>query len=131
MPRLLVIKGADEGRQFELSGPVLGIGRDSANAIRLHDTEVSRRHAELRLTLDGAGYRIFDRKSANVPAFRRFAEDEYYQALSDWPIYRTVGLAEPETKSDDGEPARVAFRYTNGKPAMVTRKVGSASTSCV
>jgi hypothetical protein len=66
-----------------------------------------------------------DRKSANVPAFRRFAEDEYYQALSDWPIYRTVGLAEPETKSDDGEPARVAFRYTNGKPAMVTRKVGS------
>ena len=65
MPRLIVIKGADEGRQFELTGPMVGIGRDSGNAIRLHDTEVSRRHAELRLSLDGASYRLFDRNSAN------------------------------------------------------------------
>jgi hypothetical protein len=73
-----------------------------------------------------------DRKSANVPAFRRFAEDEYYQALSDWPIYRTVGLAEPESvKSEDGELARVAFRYTNGKPAVVTRKVGGGEAMVI
>lgn len=65
MPRLIVIKGADEGRQFELTGPTVGIGRDSGNAVRLHDTEVSRRHAELRLSLDGASYRLFDRNSAN------------------------------------------------------------------
>jgi signal transduction histidine kinase len=62
---LIVIKGADEGRQFELTGPMVGIGRDSGNGIRLHDTEVSRRHAELRLGLDGASYRLFDRNSAN------------------------------------------------------------------
>ena len=48
MPRLIVIKGADEGKQFELNQPVLGIGRDATNIIRLHDTEVSRRHAEFR-----------------------------------------------------------------------------------
>src|SRR5262245_8150216 len=61
----MVIQGIDEGRQFDLAGPVVGVGRDSANAIHLHDTEVSRRHAELRLTLDGTGYRVHDRGSAN------------------------------------------------------------------
>ena len=45
--KLIVIKGADEGKQFELADPVVGIGRDAGNAIRLNDTEVSRRHAEL------------------------------------------------------------------------------------
>jgi signal transduction histidine kinase/pSer/pThr/pTyr-binding forkhead associated (FHA) protein len=65
VPRLMVIKGLDEGRQFELRGPVLGVGRDASNPIRLHDTEVSRRHAEFRLTLDGTAYRVYDRGSAN------------------------------------------------------------------
>lgn len=63
MPRLLVIKGADEGKQFELKDPVVGIGRDAASKIRLHDTEVSRRHAELRR--EGAGWAIADLGSTN------------------------------------------------------------------
>lgn len=63
MPRLLVIKGADEGKQFDLTDAVTSLGRDVANGIRLHDTEVSRRHAEIRN--DGAGYAIFDVGSAN------------------------------------------------------------------
>ena len=45
--KLIVIKGADEGKQFELSGSLMSIGRDAINHIRLNDTEVSRRHAEL------------------------------------------------------------------------------------
>jgi signal transduction histidine kinase len=61
--RLLVIKGADEGKQFELTDPVVGVGRDGANRIRLHDTEVSRRHAEFRK--EGEGYRLADVGSAN------------------------------------------------------------------
>src|SRR5436305_11809599 len=65
VPRLIVTKGPDEGRQFELQGPALTLGRGSGNALVLHDTETSRRHAELRLTLDGAGYRLLDRGSAN------------------------------------------------------------------
>jgi signal transduction histidine kinase/pSer/pThr/pTyr-binding forkhead associated (FHA) protein len=60
---LIVIKGADEGRQFELDAPALGVGRDAGNAIRLHDTEVSRRHAEFRV-VDG-GYALADVGSAN------------------------------------------------------------------
>ncbi len=63
MPRVLVIKGADEGKQFELSKPVISVGRDASNDIRLHDTEVSRRHAEFRL--QGDGYTLFDVGSAN------------------------------------------------------------------
>src|SRR5437764_6897025 len=64
LPRLLVIKGADEGKQFELTGPRLGVGRDAGSAIRLHDTEVSRRHAEFVLGESG-GYTLHDVGSAN------------------------------------------------------------------
>ena len=63
MPRLIVIKGADEGKQFDLNGTVHGAGRDATSHIRLHDTEVSRRHAEFRQA-DGA-YSVVDVGSAN------------------------------------------------------------------
>ncbi len=64
MPRLIVIKGADEGKQFELAGDVLTVGRDAGNRLRLHDTEVSRHHAEFTPTKDGS-YRLLDIGSAN------------------------------------------------------------------
>jgi signal transduction histidine kinase len=60
---LIVIKGADEGKQFDLTQPVLAVGRDSTNQVRLHDTEVSRRHAEFRLV--NGGYHLVDVGSAN------------------------------------------------------------------
>ena len=63
MPRLIVTKGVDEGKQFDLSGEHAGIGRDGSNRIKLHDTEVSRRHAEIVRTAEG--YRLVDRGSAN------------------------------------------------------------------
>ena len=64
MPRLLVIKGADEGKQFELTDGTVSIGRDPSSKIRLHDTEVSRRHAEFRAVPEG-GYQLVDTGSAN------------------------------------------------------------------
>jgi signal transduction histidine kinase len=63
VPRLFVIKGTDEGKQFELADPVVSVGRDSSNRVRLHDTEVSRRHAEFRRTPEG--FRLTDLGSAN------------------------------------------------------------------
>jgi signal transduction histidine kinase len=63
VPRLIVIKGTDEGKQYELAEPAVSVGRDSSNRLRLSDTEVSRRHAEFRQTPDG--YRIVDVGSAN------------------------------------------------------------------
>ena len=63
--RLIVIRGADEGKQFELSEPVIGIGRDAGNTVRLNDTEVSRRHAELYQKPGERHYRLRDVGSAN------------------------------------------------------------------
>lgn len=64
MPRLIVIKGADEGKQFDLSASAISVGREATNPFRLHDTEVSRKHAEFRLC-EGGGYRLVDTGSAN------------------------------------------------------------------
>jgi signal transduction histidine kinase len=61
---LLVIEGADQGRRFELPPRASSVGRDSTNPIRLHDNEVSRRHAELRPSVDDA-FRVVDLGSAN------------------------------------------------------------------
>jgi signal transduction histidine kinase len=63
VPRLIVIHGADEGKQFDLDQEFHGIGREASNAFRLHDTEVSRRHAELRLV--NGEYEVADIGSAN------------------------------------------------------------------
>lgn len=63
MPRLIVTRGADEGKQYNLNVPLVLIGRDPAARVRLLDTEISRRHAELVETSDG--YRLRDLGSAN------------------------------------------------------------------
>src|SRR3954469_13923943 len=64
VPRLIVLRGVDEGKQFDLSGPAVSVGRHSSNAVALHDTQVSRRHLELR-SLPGGGYQVFDLGSGN------------------------------------------------------------------
>jgi len=45
---LFVIRGNDQGARFELDEQPVGVGRDSTNLLQLHDTEVSRQHAQLR-----------------------------------------------------------------------------------
>ena len=41
----------------------MGLGRDSSNLIQVHDTEVSRRHAEIRR--EGDAYTVVDLGSSN------------------------------------------------------------------
>jgi signal transduction histidine kinase len=60
---LFVIQGADQGKRFEFTSGPVALGRDKSNAVELHDNEVSRRHAELRL--DPKGCQIVDLGSAN------------------------------------------------------------------
>jgi two-component system, NtrC family, sensor kinase len=60
---LFIIKGADQGKRFELKAKVVGLGRDNSNLIRLHDNEISRRHAEVRRVNDA--YLLVDLNSAN------------------------------------------------------------------
>ena len=63
MPSLFVIRGNDQGARFEIELEALTVGRDSTNGIQLHDTEVSRRHAELRR--NGRELTITDLGSSN------------------------------------------------------------------
>ncbi len=48
MASLFVIRGNDQGSRFELEGKALRLGRDASSVIQIHDTEVSRHHAEIR-----------------------------------------------------------------------------------
>src|SRR5436190_16052301 len=63
MATLFVLQGRDQGKCFELRGPSLTIGRDRDNAIQLSDSEISRRHAEIRA--DEEGYSLVDLASSN------------------------------------------------------------------
>ncbi len=64
MASLYVIQGTDEGKRFELSTNVVGLGRETNNAVRLHDTEASRRHADIRLLPNGT-HQLIDLGSSN------------------------------------------------------------------
>ena len=64
VPRLIVTRGVDEGKQFDLTGETVTIGRHSSNAVALHDTQVSRRHLEVR-SEQGGGYWLVDLGSGN------------------------------------------------------------------
>lgn len=63
MPSLFVIQGRDQGQRFALDEPFVGIGRVGGNAIQLHDTEVSRKHAVLEEA--GDEYVLRDLNSSN------------------------------------------------------------------
>ncbi len=63
MPSLFVFRGNDQGMRFELEGDTFALGREPANQIQLHDTEVSRRHAEVRR--DGRSFTLLDLGSSN------------------------------------------------------------------
>jgi two-component system NtrC family sensor kinase len=61
---LYVIRGRDQGIRFELGEqPSISIGRDSSNEIRLHDTEISRQHAQI--VFDGTDFELVDSGSSN------------------------------------------------------------------
>ena len=63
MATLFVIRGVDQGSRFELSEPTIRVGRDPSNTIQLHDTEVSRQHAEIRRVEND--YAVSDLNSSN------------------------------------------------------------------
>ncbi len=64
MPSLFVIRGNDQGTRFELDGPAVGLGRDSTNQVQLHDTEISRQHAEIR-RINPSTFALADLGSSN------------------------------------------------------------------
>jgi two-component system, NtrC family, sensor kinase len=63
VPSLFVIRGNDQGSRFEIDETLVRVGRDASNAVQLHDTEVSRQHAEIRFA--GQTCTILDLASSN------------------------------------------------------------------
>jgi signal transduction histidine kinase len=63
VPSLFVIRGNDQGSRFELGEGTTSLGRDASNDIQLHDTEVSRRHAQIYAA--GDVYTVSDLNSSN------------------------------------------------------------------
>ncbi|NOZ38979.1 MAG: FHA domain-containing protein [Planctomycetes bacterium] len=63
MASLFVIRGRDQGTRFQLEETVHTVGRTQGNSVRLHDTEVSRSHAEL--IRRGDAYILRDLSSSN------------------------------------------------------------------
>jgi signal transduction histidine kinase len=63
VPSLFVIQGRDQGTRYQLDGSAVTLGRGTSNAVQLHDTEVSREHAEFRR--QGDAFVIRDLDSSN------------------------------------------------------------------
>ncbi len=60
---LYVIRGRQLGKQVSLSRPITRLGRDPNNDFQLHDTEVSRFHAEIRQ--ENGSFLLVDLQSSN------------------------------------------------------------------
>lgn len=65
MASLFVVRGRDQGKHFQLTGPVQRIGRDASSEIQLLDQEASRTHAEIRVDASQGTCELIDRDSSN------------------------------------------------------------------
>jgi two-component system, NtrC family, sensor kinase len=81
VPSLFVIRGTDQGSRFELEDALVGLGRDPSNVVQLHDTEVSRQHAQLRR--EGSDYRLVDLRSSNGSFVNGQRTDAHLMASGD------------------------------------------------
>jgi signal transduction histidine kinase len=130
MPRLIVIKGADEGKQLELTEPVLTVGRDSMNHIRLHDTEVSRRHAEFRQV--GPDYQLVDVGSANgtFVNYQKVNEAVLHSgdhiSIGQSILVYTTGRTNDGAASDLADHIRLIARQDDELPSAIIKTIGEA-----
>jgi two-component system, NtrC family, sensor kinase len=76
LPSLFVIQGRDQGTRFRLGDTTVTIGRGTTNSVQLHDTEVSREHAELSLRGDKIMLRDLDSSNGTFVNGRQVREYE-------------------------------------------------------
>jgi len=89
------------------------------------------RLAEVRKRADGAEVG-FDRGSASDPALRRFRDDSTYQTFA--LVKTATSLDGTDLPPDPGEvrtPTQVLLRFTDGRPAIARRSVGSGIVALV
>jgi len=123
VPTLTVLAGPDAGRQFDLAGPTISVGRHSGNSVHLHDDRVSRRHLELRSA--HGGYQLFDLDSGNGTQ----VNGRTVQVIDLHPGDR-IGVGDSLLRYDSEPPsvlasARLVVRATPDHPSNILRSVAA------
>lgn len=142
MASLFVIQGRDQGKRFELDRPVVGVGRDPSNAIQLHDSEVSRRHAEIRQT--SQGLQLVDLGSSNGTFVNTKSAKEYLLGNGDRILFgrslliftadeagSSIGLADEVDIVDNGpaEGSRIISSISQAEGSRIFSEEGLSTDS--
>ncbi|MCS7016774.1 MAG: ATP-binding protein [Gemmatales bacterium] len=119
---LIVLQGPQQGRRFKLDGAVIPVGRDASNVVRLHDTEVSRRHAEFRQTEQG--YMVVDLGSSNGTWVNSQRVHQHLLQTGDRiRLGQTVLLYTAGTGSPEGELAEKISLITRGDQELTQASI--------
>jgi pSer/pThr/pTyr-binding forkhead associated (FHA) protein len=65
MPSLVVIEGQSQGKHFPLAQALISVGRDDTCTFQILDTQVSRKHLQVRLDQKSGRHFAGDYRSAN------------------------------------------------------------------
>ncbi|MEX0713909.1 MAG: ATP-binding protein [Pirellulales bacterium] len=131
MPSLFVFRGNNQGMRFELEAGALSLGRDVANDIQLHDTEVSRRHAEL--ARNGKTYGLKDLDSSNGTFVNGKRVDQHELANGDevqvggtLMLYTCLG---DESSGDLADKIDIITRPLSGDESRIVKAMSQAEGS--
>ncbi|MCA9178920.1 MAG: FHA domain-containing protein [Planctomycetales bacterium] len=125
MASLFVIRGRDQGRRFELNSPIATLGRDHRNDIQLQDTEVSRRHAELRKDEQTGQFLLVDLDSSNGSFVnsQQVSEEERLRNGDRIQLGRTLliftAAAEADSSSMEVQPAVNIVNRDGGESRII------------
>ncbi len=143
MPSLFVIQGRDQGTRFRLDGSTVTLGRGTSNAVQLHDTEVSREHAEF--SRRGEAFVIRDLGSSNGTFVNGKPVTEHELASGDQlQLGRTLllytGVTEGHTEdladkikfvsqSDEGDASRIVHSMHQSEGSEILAMPDNESSS--
>jgi len=106
MATLYVLQGRDQGKRFDLLAASQSLGRDACNPIQIADSEISRRHAEIKK--DEEGYLLVDLTSSNGTfvnaeqvSERRLVNGDRIQLGGSLLLFTDVDEQQPEPLAHD------------------------------
>ncbi len=124
MASLFVIQGRDQGTRFELREPIVTVGRDKSSVIQLHDTEISRRHAELRH--EEGCFRLVDLDSSNGTYVNSQSIEEQVLGSGDRvQLGRTLMIftAGEEASSEQAEGVDIVGRHPAAAGSRIVKSI--------
>ncbi len=143
MPSLFVFRGNNQGTRFELEGDSLSLGRDAANDIRLNDTEVSRRHAEMLRTagtftltdLDSSngtyvnGKKVHSHELANGDEVQLGSTKMLFTSLADESTGGAADRIDIIARSQQGERSRIVRSMSQAEGSRILDGGPSSSSA--